>query len=727
MVGALMADQPRPTISLPWGEGLDRASGLAVVEKSSYADVRNVILYDGKAEVRKGITQVAQLGGSLAGAPFVNGAAIAGATHISIDNNGASTLVGTIQPGDTFVIAGEAGSPVHTVTGGPWMTVGNAIAAMTFTGAIAAGGVADNAAVTFTFTSVQDEVLELEAVRSKNVSVAIGFKRSNLSVNVFKGSSSGQNMAFMGAPYNPKAAVGIPRYFLAESYRKLFMAHEFQLLKPGVDYLRLPTGYIDTDANTIIDLSVDLDGVSGAQKVRFRGVTTYLNYLVGWGYGTFSDEDRPEIVRVSLAGDPLSWDPQHYFIAGQGGQPVQACMAAAQSLVVFKESETYEIVGYDRRTFGIRIIDHLFGLIAPRMAMAVGGVIYFWSLQGPRITGGGGESKDLAVPLDLTAPEPTDLTAPGDPAAAFCRYDPGPRMAKWFWPNEATGVTRVYGLSLRNPTHPKWSYWEYQRRIRCAQVFFPAATIAPPGHPDVGGVTPGSSTALIPWTNTAAIGDEVTEIWLKDTTAGTPYYKADELVYTGVSMSDLVSGLIPTHHYAAALRHRRGLLYNAGAEDTTNPVGWPAGSRTTFIETGAVAAPARFDFEAGLDSFFDAGHKRYIRHIVQWLIPSPITLGWRIYENTANVFAGAAVFTSGKSHDLATDGANSGLVDEVCGDVTPCVSAELVRLQDLASTPYYYWLVEVEGGTYTPGLGLVGGTEGDPKALEENPINYGPI
>jgi hypothetical protein len=89
------------------------------------------------------------LGGVLSGQPAVRltGALSAGATSLGL--NSATTLVGVLAVGDTFTIAGEAGSPVHTVTGGPFYpAVANAIAGVTFTPAIAAGGVAANAVVT---------------------------------------------------------------------------------------------------------------------------------------------------------------------------------------------------------------------------------------------------------------------------------------------------------------------------------------------------------------------------------------------------------------------------------------------------------------------------------------------------------------------------------------------------------------------------------------------------
>ncbi len=87
------------------------------------------------------------VGGRLFGSPLVNGALLQNDTTMDIDG---STLVGVVAVGDTFTLAGESGTPTHTVTGGPFfVTGGNAISSITFSTAIAAGGVADDAAVSF--------------------------------------------------------------------------------------------------------------------------------------------------------------------------------------------------------------------------------------------------------------------------------------------------------------------------------------------------------------------------------------------------------------------------------------------------------------------------------------------------------------------------------------------------------------------------------------------------
>jgi len=99
----------------------------------------------------RGLEGFLALGGVLTGAgapPKLNGALTIGNTTMNIDGNG-SALNGVVVVGDTFTIAGEAGTPTHTVTGTVFrIAVANAIAGITFTPGIAAGGAADNAVVT---------------------------------------------------------------------------------------------------------------------------------------------------------------------------------------------------------------------------------------------------------------------------------------------------------------------------------------------------------------------------------------------------------------------------------------------------------------------------------------------------------------------------------------------------------------------------------------------------
>jgi hypothetical protein len=97
----------------------------------------------------RGIDGFIAVGGALVGAPTVNGALTAGAVTLNIDV-ASGVLLGVVAAGDTFTIAGELGSPVHTVTNPvPVVAATNAIAGVTFTPAIATGGTLTGAVMTF--------------------------------------------------------------------------------------------------------------------------------------------------------------------------------------------------------------------------------------------------------------------------------------------------------------------------------------------------------------------------------------------------------------------------------------------------------------------------------------------------------------------------------------------------------------------------------------------------
>lgn len=107
----------------------------------------------------RGLDGYLTLGGALKGAgapPKLKGALIAGASTMVIDGNG-SALFGGCVAGDKFTIAGESGSPTHTVSGGPYLIGPTPLyesGPISFTPVIAAGGAADNATVTFQSAAV---------------------------------------------------------------------------------------------------------------------------------------------------------------------------------------------------------------------------------------------------------------------------------------------------------------------------------------------------------------------------------------------------------------------------------------------------------------------------------------------------------------------------------------------------------------------------------------------
>lgn len=361
----------RQKLPIPFGEGVDRATGVTRLQPTQFEDLRDVFLFEGKAQFRKGYEL-------------------------------RSTLV-------------------------------------------------DN------LTADLDLVLQLQTLRSEGAAMAVGFDNTSkeaflnfLAIDgtnpTFVSSGDANGRLFLldgGATFDP------PILHMVDTFNRMFIAHDEPLVSS-----RAPTKVWSGETSPqITDLEADLDddGVDGL--VKFRGITRHLSYLVGWGFGTETDQDRKDLVRVSLAGDPTIFDPRHFFHAGQRAEPVLVCRTAGNLLLVFKESETHEIFGYSPETFGIRPADTLFGCVGSRLAVTVGDTVFFWSTQGPRMSAGGA-SVDLAIPLDIGGPDPATLVAESDPEEAFAVYSAIDRVVMFVWGQ------RVYAASIRQPNRLRWSYYE---------------------------------------------------------------------------------------------------------------------------------------------------------------------------------------------------------------------------------------------------------------------------
>ncbi|MCL7965373.1 MAG: hypothetical protein M8858_08145 [marine benthic group bacterium] len=494
-----MAEQDRKRLFLPFGDGLERAKGVMVTEPTQFEDLRNMILWDGKAEFRKGYSRTcvliddasADLETVLALSPIrAEGAAI-GIGYESVNNRVHANLMGIDGTGPSHIDSG----------------LGN------------------------------DQVFDLSAT----------------------------------ATFDP------PIIHLADTYNKCFIAHD----EPAIA-ARAQTAYYDPNASPQIQyMTADLDSL-GDNPVYFRGVTRFLSYLCGWGFGSDSEPDRPDIVRVSLAGDPLLYDPRHYFIAGQRSEPVMTCKPAGKLLQVFKETETYEIFGYSPETFGIRPADTRYGCVGSRLAVSLAGTVFYWSTQGPRVTAGG-ESVDLAMPLDIGGPDPATLVAESDPEEAFADYDAVNRVITFVWGR------RVYALSLRSPERRRWSYYELGANAEplcSAQFFVTQATggggTAPTGWPRVGGAATGpaapvmgDTTMDLEWYNNLANGTEVVEIWIKDVDGTGTWSKvaqpAVDLSGGGPNYVQTyqVTGLQALHEYEVACRYKAAGQFSPGHTGTS--------------------------------------------------------------------------------------------------------------------------------------------------------------
>lgn len=439
----------------------------------------------------------------------------------------------------------------------------------------------------------EDAILAAAPIRSLGIGALITWNSTTRKVSLYLVSGDGTTSS-VGTVWTIPAGIDRPRVVTTDSYNLLFIAHD----QPSM-LQRQVTRVYKPATSTIVDLEADLyrpDGTtSDADKVAvaFRGVARHLNYLVGWGYGSEkaatdddpADDDRAEIVRMSLPGQPLEWDPEHYFLAGQRGEAVASCQPSGKLLSVLKGDERYTISGYDRRTFGIFPTGELFGLAAQRLAISVAGVVYYWSHAGPRRCVGDNPSDDLALPLDLEGPDPSAAATAAVIDDGYAGYDPDRREVIFCF------GTWAYVLHVGEPGALRWSYREYGVEVICSGLLQLSETtgIGPDALATFGAATETDyDTIGVTWdadiTAGALVGTERIELWGKSAIAGSTWEKLDSKIVTGDGAPSLSSDVLPGVDYDLAVRLTLSGVPSAGYTDT-DPTEWPAGAQGT-ITTG---------------------------------------------------------------------------------------------------------------------------------------------
>lgn len=498
----------RPRQALEFGGGLDRSTGVMVVEETSFADLRNVYLYEGKAELRKGLYE------------------------------------------------------------------------------------------TITFFS-DEEVIGIFAIRSYGIGVIVTYKAASNEVYLYRSNGSGTSTTGRFLIWTLDAGASFPRVNAADSYGKLYIAHDEEVFA-----VRQKSKVYDPSDDSISDYEQDLYQPSATPvPTYFRGFTRHLNYLVGWGYGTENsgDEDKPEILRVSLPGEPDTMLPQHYLIVGQPREPILSCQTVQKVLVVRKSADSFVMPGTDRSNFGIEPIDQLFGVVAAHMMVTVGDRNIFWSLDGPRISGVG-PSTDLAIPLDLGGPTPDASLASFAQDYGFAVYDPAQREV-WFVFGSFAYILHMKDEALR------WSYRKFAVALGAGGLLY-SGTSGPPSGGGGGGGGGGpaptafptitditaieNSGATVEWDNTGSLlGGELAEIWAYIPYIGAWELLKDNIAVAGATGSEDISGLTPGYTYPIAVRFKLVGVYTAGYT-SSDPSLWPAVSRGEVTMPAASTAPTDF-------------------------------------------------------------------------------------------------------------------------------------
>ncbi|MGH3428475.1 MAG: hypothetical protein ACRDQZ_13060 [Mycobacteriales bacterium] len=440
-----------------------------------------------------------------------------------------------------------------------------------------------------------DAIIGVFPIRSQGIGVLVTYTLSSREIKLYLTSADGTMDSLVGVVWTLPVDAGFPQVLAAEMVDTLVLAHD-----EGNYARRQVTKVYDPLVGTITNLQADLylpTEPPTPVDVFFRGVMTYLEYIVGWGYGSENtgDDNRPEVVRVSLPGQ-LAFNPEHYFIAGSRGDPVLICSQAGEELMARKSANSYRIVGYDRATFGIFPGDRYFGAAASRLSITIGGINYFWSLDGPRRSEGGPDSEDLELPLDIGGPAPSDLASLLDLADGFACYRPERREIEFIFGQWG------YVYHMAEVGSERWSFREYGIALDSSGILYEAegtsgaGSIGTPCYADFASAVAdapagGSVTLDVDYTtqNGPLLGGEVAELWAKSQFAGDTWAviatAAADPVGTTISGPVAREGIT----YDVAVRFTYLGIPSSGYT-SANPFDWPMASRGT-VQT-AVEAPA---------------------------------------------------------------------------------------------------------------------------------------
>lgn len=328
--------------------------------------------------------------------------------------------------------------------------------------------------------------------------------------------------------------------------------------------------------------------LAGLGTVHFRGVYAYLGFMIGWGYGSRNDPDRPERVRISNGGDPAVYTLTNYFDFGPRGEPVIACCACGASLGVLKSVGAYALDGTDSSNWQSRLIDPFIGCVSVRAALNIEGILWWWSQAGPRRSADATTISDPGLALDLTGPEPATLPAKGPPAAAWAVYLADEKHIAFAFPLASAAATRAYVASTRDPTTvPLWNYWTLAGAILHAAIINAdqVSTIAPGTASSVttsGSVGAAAASLTVDWTQNDMVGDETWELWYQHT--GGAWVKLKEFAYATVpgptAETTFTGAPLVAGTYTVALRARRSGRYAPGYA-STDPDDWPGAAKAT--------------------------------------------------------------------------------------------------------------------------------------------------
>lgn len=430
-----------------------------------------------------------------------------------------------------------------------------------------------------------DMVVGIGLFQAISKTILVVYNTTTRVVSVHAADLTGNNATLVGTWGTlPASAQAPPRVTMAESFSILVLAHD----EPNVAQ-RLPTMRYDPSLPGPSPapweaVTANLDGL-GTHPVRARLVWTHLGYLWYAGYGSNSQPARAEIVRVSRADNPVVLDPQHYFLVGTRDAPVLAGASVRDVLLVFKGDSIYRITGGSRATWEIEPMDAVTGIVGPRAHYFLNGQLYFWALDGPRVTDGV-TVQPVDFALDPLGRRPAGLPAMGPGEGCFTAFVSEARHLLFCFPLPGQSRTLAFALSLWRPDAPRWSYWALEAPVLCAALTAPGVPVVavPPGFASAvttsGSVGEATGSVSVTWTHNDAVGDESVELWYKPA-AGAWSLAATVPVATGnPTQTAAFSAGVVAGAYEVQVRYRRGTQVR-DTYQSADPDTWPAGSRGT--------------------------------------------------------------------------------------------------------------------------------------------------
>jgi hypothetical protein len=449
------------------------------------------------------------------------------------------------------------------------------------------------------------DLLGVYLIRASGLAGAVAFNSVSKTVGLFMIDGSGVTLEYISDMWTMPTSTP-PRITAADQYGTLVIAHD------EANYLlRQQTMVYSSSDSSLGPLMLDLGRTGTPEAVKFRGVAKHLAYMLAWGYGTNQpgQGDRPEVLRISLPGEPTNFEPEHYFLVGTQGDPIIGGGVCGPGFAVQKIDASYLLTGAGRDTFGIGNLDLAHGIVSPRAGVSVNAEWFFWSTSGPR-SSTGGASSDLGLPLDLKGTSPDALALVTSIENGFAYYDADR--------DEVIFVFGQWGYVLHmGDGDRRWSYRQFAVPLLNAGLLFTGGSlgstiVAHPEFSTLGAIDPtyavgdGDPRLFINWNIVGgAVTDELCEVWVQPQITGGAWSR---VVSVAASLGPTLGATWKARgfwtDYRVAIRFVSGGIAGAGYT-SSDPWTWPAVSRSTVQSTGNVV------FTMGKWRRYDSTHQGF--------------------------------------------------------------------------------------------------------------------